>query len=182
VNWSSLSYYNSADLSSPGSIVQGAGKSGLCCGCLLNVIGAIQARADSALHRSALLVVLPQAHERMTLWFIGPLGLSWGLLSFQWTRGISVPTCPQSLGWFWDNRPKDPRSSLRSSFYDKGYFPGSLVKTISYYLLLLENWRSVSNSCFGGQHFVFVGSWTSLGAPEVHPMGVAPELRVDFWR
>jgi hypothetical protein len=38
-----------------------------------------------------LLIVPPQAHERMTLRFIGPLGLSWGLLLFQWTRGISVP-------------------------------------------------------------------------------------------
>jgi hypothetical protein len=58
---------------------------------LLNVVGAIQARADPALCRSASLVVLPQAHEEMTLRFIGPLGLSRGLLSFQWTRGISVP-------------------------------------------------------------------------------------------
>jgi hypothetical protein len=32
-----------------------------------------------------------QAHEGVTSRFIGLLGLSWGLLSFQWTRGISVP-------------------------------------------------------------------------------------------
>jgi hypothetical protein len=41
VNWLSLSSYSSADLSSPGSVVRGSsvGKSGLCCGCLLDVVG-----------------------------------------------------------------------------------------------------------------------------------------------
>jgi hypothetical protein len=37
---------------------------------------AIRARTDPALRQSASLVVLPQAHEGMTLRFIGPLGLS----------------------------------------------------------------------------------------------------------
>jgi hypothetical protein len=35
--------------------------------------------------------------------------------------------------------------------------------------------------CFRGQHFASSGmNDDSLGAPRVHPMGVAPELRVDF--
>jgi hypothetical protein len=43
------------------------------------------------LRRSSLLVVPPQAHEGMTLRIIGPTGPSRGILSFWWTRGISVP-------------------------------------------------------------------------------------------
>jgi hypothetical protein len=43
------------------------------------------------MRRSGLLDVPPQAHEGMTLWIIGPTGPSRGILSFWWTRGISVP-------------------------------------------------------------------------------------------
>jgi hypothetical protein len=46
---------------------------------------------DPALCRSALLDVPPQAHEGMTLRIIGPTGPLRGILSFWWTRGISVP-------------------------------------------------------------------------------------------
>jgi hypothetical protein len=53
------------------------------------------------------------------------------------------------------------------------------VNTSSFYclllLLFLKIWCSVSGLCFEGQHFV-------LSNYEVHPMGVAPELRVDFCR
>jgi hypothetical protein len=52
---------------------------------------AVWACVDPALHRSALLGVLPQAHEGTTLRIIGPTGPSRGILSFWWTRGISVP-------------------------------------------------------------------------------------------
>jgi hypothetical protein len=74
----SLSSYSSADLSSPGSVVQGssAGKSGLLLWFLAQRCRAIRAHTDLALCRSALLVVPPQAHEGVTLRFIGPLGLS----------------------------------------------------------------------------------------------------------
>ena len=93
MNWLSLSSYNSVDLSSPSSVVRGssAGKSGLLLWFLAQHCWTIRARTDPASCRSASLVVPPQAHEGVTLRFIGPLGLSWGLLSFQWTRGISVP-------------------------------------------------------------------------------------------
>jgi hypothetical protein len=52
---------------------------------------AVWACVDLALRRSALLSVPPQAHEGMTLRIIGPTGPSRGILSFGWTRGISVP-------------------------------------------------------------------------------------------
>jgi hypothetical protein len=43
-------------------------------------------------------------------------------------------------------------------------------------LLFLEIWRSISGSCFGGLHFALL----DFELHWVHPMGVAPELRVDF--
>jgi hypothetical protein len=128
---------------------------------------AVQACINPASCQPALLIVPPQAHERMTLRFIGPLGLSWGLLLFQWTRGISVPHKPPIFGLI----------------FDKRCFPSSPVKIIFYCLLLLRSlvdWSLASCLCLGGRHFFFVGPWISLGAPEVHLMGVAPELRVDF--
>jgi hypothetical protein len=93
VNCFSLSSYDFADLSSPGSVVRGssAGKSDLLLRSLAQRCGAVRVCTNPALCRSASLVVPPQAHEGVTLRFIGLLGLSWGLLSFQWTRGISVP-------------------------------------------------------------------------------------------
>jgi hypothetical protein len=83
----SLSSYNSADPSSLSSDVRGpcAGRSGHCCDRRLNSSG------RPGLHRSGLLDVPPQAHEGMTLRIIGPTGPSGGILSFWWTRGISVP-------------------------------------------------------------------------------------------
>jgi hypothetical protein len=46
----------------------------------------------------ALVGAPPSAHEEVTLRIIGPTGLSRGLLSFQWTRGISVPHKPPIFG------------------------------------------------------------------------------------
>jgi hypothetical protein len=78
VNHFSLSSYDSADLSSPGSVVRGssAGKSDLLLRSLAQRCGAVRACTNPALCRSASLVVPPQAHEGVTLRFIGPLGLS----------------------------------------------------------------------------------------------------------
>jgi hypothetical protein len=59
---------------------------------------AVWACVDPALRRSALLGVPPQAHEGMTLRIIGPTGPSRGILSFWWTRGISVPHKPPIFG------------------------------------------------------------------------------------
>jgi hypothetical protein len=77
VNRFSLSSYDSADLSSPGSVVQGssAGKSDLLLRSLAQRCGAIRVCANLALCRSASLVVPPQAHEGVTSQVIGPLGL-----------------------------------------------------------------------------------------------------------
>jgi hypothetical protein len=74
----SLSSYDLADLSSPGSVVRGssAGKSDLLLWSLARRRGAIRACTDPASRRSALLIVPPQAHEGATLRSIGPLGFS----------------------------------------------------------------------------------------------------------
>jgi hypothetical protein len=48
--------------------------------------------------QSILAGVPPQAHEGITLRIIGPIGLSQGLLAFQWTQGISVPHKPPIFG------------------------------------------------------------------------------------
>jgi hypothetical protein len=74
----SLSSYNSADLSSTGSVVQGssAGKSDLLLWLLAQCCGAVWACTDPALCRFAFLIVPPLAHEGVTLRSIGPLGLS----------------------------------------------------------------------------------------------------------
>jgi hypothetical protein len=65
-----------------------------------STLWAVWACTNRASCQPVLLIVPPQAHERMTLGFIGPSGLSWGHLLFQWTRGISVPHrfCPK--GYF----------------------------------------------------------------------------------
>jgi hypothetical protein len=78
VNHFSLSSYDSADLSSPGSVVRGssAGKSDLLLQSLAQRCGVIRVCANLALCRSASLVAPPQAHEGVTSRVIGPLGLS----------------------------------------------------------------------------------------------------------
>jgi hypothetical protein len=77
MNCLSLSSYDSADLSSPGSVAWGSsvGKSDLLLRFLAQRCEVVRACTDPALRRSALLIVPPQAHEGMTLRFIGPLGL-----------------------------------------------------------------------------------------------------------
>jgi hypothetical protein len=78
VNRFSLSSYDSADLSSPGSVVRGSneGKSDLLLWSLAQRCEVVRVCANPALCRSASLVVPPQAHEGVTSRVIGPLGLS----------------------------------------------------------------------------------------------------------
>jgi hypothetical protein len=78
VNRFSPSSYDSADLSSPGSVVQGssAGKSDLLLRSLAQHCGAVRVCTNPTLCRSASLAIPPQAHEGVTLRFIGLLGLS----------------------------------------------------------------------------------------------------------
>jgi hypothetical protein len=66
-----------------------------------STLWAVRACTNPALRRPALLIVPPQAHEGMALRFIGLLDLSWGLLPFQWTRGISVPHSDHMCGCDW---------------------------------------------------------------------------------
>jgi hypothetical protein len=180
---------------------------------------------------------------------LGPWAFREVFYSSSGPGGYLSPTSPRSLGWFWDNRPKDPRSSLRSSFMTRNAFRAvwktrfltvsfcfdhsktgalsharALEISISYCwtLSLIGCTRGAPNGCsprassgflkiihsmvFIRNHFYFplalcwrsalplvlpyalevsiILNWNgdSWGAPEVHPMGVAPELRVDFWK
>jgi hypothetical protein len=78
VNRLSLSSYDSADLSLPGSVVRGSsvGKSDLLLRSPAQRCGVVRVCANPTLCRSASLVVHPQAHEGVTSRVIGPLGLS----------------------------------------------------------------------------------------------------------
>ena len=67
-----------------------AGRSGHCCDHCSNPSGRLGLRR-SRLVSIRLIGRFSQAHEGMTSRTIGPTGLSRGLLSFWWTRGISVP-------------------------------------------------------------------------------------------
>jgi hypothetical protein len=117
-NQSNLSSYNFADPFLLGSVVRGssAGRSGHCCDYLLEVI-----------EPSGLTPIRPYVNllhwsfsSRPTKgWPYDLLGL-WVFREVFYPssgpRGYLSPTSPRSLGWFWNNRPKDPRSSLRSLF------------------------------------------------------------------
>jgi hypothetical protein len=70
---------------------------------------AVWASVNPILCQSTLADMPPQAHEGVTLRIIGPAGLSRGLLSFQWTWGISVPHKPPIFGLIFEiNGPKIP--------------------------------------------------------------------------
>jgi hypothetical protein len=60
------------------------------------------------------------------------------------------------------------------------------VTTSSFYclllLLFLKIWCFVLGLCFEGQHFPLSNCEVHWVHRKVHPMGVAPELRVDFCR
>jgi hypothetical protein len=96
VNCLSLSSYDSADLSSPGSVAWGssAGKSDPCCGRLLNAVG------RSGLHQSGLTSTCftdcpfpgPRRNGLTIYWALGPL-----------VRSFTLPVdpgdiCPQQAG------------------------------------------------------------------------------------
>jgi hypothetical protein len=196
VNQLSLSSYSSADPSSLGSIVQGssAGRSGLCCDYLLEVVGPsglapIRPYVDP-LHWSSL--PGPPGDDLTNYGALGPFVRSFILLVNP--GDICPPQAPDLWVDFEINGPMilGPASSLliltRKRFGDK--LAGST--------LLNSEWSGKNNfslpsSAFIARNLVFclrlllqrsafrsAGLRTSLGAPKVHPMGVAPELRVDF--
>jgi hypothetical protein len=90
VNCLSLSSYGSADLSSPGSVAWGssAGKSDLCCGCLLNAVG------RPGLHQSGLTSTCftdcpspgPRRSGLTIYWALGPL-----------VRSFTLPVDPRDI-------------------------------------------------------------------------------------
>jgi hypothetical protein len=170
VNRLSLSSYSSADPSSPGSVVRGssAGRSGLYCDYLLEVIGPsglapIRPYVDP-LHWSSL--PGPLGDDVTNYGALGPFVRSFILLVDP--GDICPPQAPDLWVDFEINGPMilGPASSLliltRKHFGDKLARPTLLNsewsgKTIFHcllLLLLLEIWCSVSDSCFGGQHFV----------------------------
>jgi hypothetical protein len=63
-----------------------------------STLWAVRVCTNPASCRSTLLVASPQAHERMTSRFIGPLGLSWGLLLFLVDPGDIYPHSHNSYG------------------------------------------------------------------------------------
>jgi hypothetical protein len=196
VNRLSLSSYSSTDPSSLGSVVRGSstGRSGLCCDYLLEVIrpsglAPIRPCVDP-LHWSSLLG-LP-GDVLMNYGALGPFVRSFILLVDP--RDICPPQAPDLWVDFEINGPMilGPASSLliltRKCFGDKLVGPTLLNSEWSD-----KNNFSLPSSAVIARNLVFclrlllrrsafhtVGLRTSLGAPKVHPMGVAPELRVDF--
>jgi hypothetical protein len=125
---------------------------------------------DPVLCRSALLDVSPRPTKGWPRELLGPRAFREVFYPSGGPRGYLSPTSPQSLGWFWNNRPKDPRSNLQSLILPRNVLKISLSGhyfwtlsdpvTMIFYcllpLLLLEIWCSVSGSCFRGQHFVLL--------------------------
>jgi hypothetical protein len=128
---------------------------------------AVWACVDPVFHQSALLDVSPRPTKGWPREPLGPRAFCEVFYPSGGPGGYLSPTSYWSLGWFWNNRPKDPRSSLQSLILPRNALKISLpgryfwtlsdpVKTIFYCLLpllLLEIWCSVSGSCFRGQHF-----------------------------
>jgi hypothetical protein len=184
VNWSSLSSYSSADLSSPGSVVRGssAGKSGLYCGCLLNVVGP---SGLAPIRPYVNLLYWSFLHRPVKVWPYDLLALG------PFVRSFILPVdpgdiCPPQAPDLWvDFEIIGPKilgpacglhlwqEMLSGQFGQNDFLlsPSALITRKLELCLILMPWRSA---------FCIVGPWTSLGAPEVHPMGVALELQVDF--
>jgi hypothetical protein len=172
------------------------GKVGSLLRSLLKFIESFWARVDPILHQSASPNVPPQAHEGMALRNIGPKAFREVFQPSSGLGGYSSPTSPQSLSWFGNNRPKDSRSSLQLLILTTNALKiglssrcfwtlsdsikwSSVVFFCCYSLvfaLFLRNRCSVSGLCFGDQHSAL---WNSgfIGCT-----GVAPELRVDYWK
>jgi hypothetical protein len=156
---------------------------------------AARARVDPILCRSILPDIPPLTHEGMALRNNGHEAFRETFLPSSGPRGYLSPTSPQSLSWFWNNRPKDSRSSLQFLILVRNALKIGLssccfwtlsnsVKTIFYYPLL----SLFISLCFILQKSVlcllvyaleisilFSRVQDSLGAPK----GVASELWVD---
>jgi hypothetical protein len=187
---------SSADPSSLGSVARGssAGGSGLCCDYLLEVVGpsglAPICPCADPLHWSSL--PGPLGDDLTNYRALGPFVRFFILLVD--LGDICPPQAPDLWVDFEINGPMilGLASSLliltRKRLGDKLVGP----------TLLSSEWFDKNNfslpsSAFIAQNLVFclrpllqrsafhtVRLRTSLGAPKVHPMGVAPELRVDF--
>jgi hypothetical protein len=156
---------------------------------------AVWACVDPVLRQSALLDVSPRPTKGWPHEPLGPRAFREVYYPSGGPGGYLSPISPRSLGWFWNNRPKDPRSSFVFDFTKKcleNKPAGSLLLNSEWFgkndLLLSSSTITPRNLVFclrfmlQRSAFCTVELWCSLGAPKVHPMGVAPELRVDFCR
>jgi hypothetical protein len=102
VNRLSLSSDDSANLSSPGSVVRGfsAGKSDLLLRSLAQRCGVVRDCTNPTLCRSASLVVPPQAHEGVTLRFIGPWAFREVFYPSSGPGGYLSPTVTLNIFYF----------------------------------------------------------------------------------
>jgi hypothetical protein len=145
----------------------------------------------------------PLAHEGTTLRDNRPEAFREAFLPSSGPGGYPSPTSPQSLSWFWNNQPKDSRSSLRFWF---PFWWWAIRRCTCWTLLLNSEWLRKKQSSIvllwclqrSSSHVSEIGALSSayaleinilsfgvknlLGAPEVHPMGVDPELWVDCWK
>jgi hypothetical protein len=107
--------------------------------------------------------------------------------------GYSSPTSPRSLGWFWNNRPKDPRSSLQSLILTRNaleislsghYFwtLSDLVKTIFYCILLLLflEFGVLSQAYASEVSILHCRTSKFIGCTEGAPNGCSPRASSGF--
>jgi hypothetical protein len=93
-----------------------------CCGHLLNAVGpsglAPTRPYVDLLHWS----FLPRPMKEWPYDLLGPWAFREVFYPSSGPGGYLSPISPRSSGWFWDNQPKDPRSSLQSLFMTRNVF------------------------------------------------------------
>jgi hypothetical protein len=99
---------------------------------------------------------LPRPTKEWPCELLGPWAFRGVFHPFGGPGGYSSPTSPRSLGWFWNNRPKDPRSSLQFFYFDKECLENKSVEP----LLLNSEWSDendllLSSSAIIPQNSVF---------------------------
>jgi hypothetical protein len=83
------------------------------------------------------------AHEGATLWDNRPKAFSEAFLPSSGPGGYLSPTRPQSMSWFWNNQPKDSRSSLWFWF---SLWWWALRRCTCWTLLMNSEWLSKKQS------------------------------------
>ena len=161
-----------------------------------STLWAVRVCTNPASCQPALLIVPPRPTKERPYDLWGPWAFREVFYPSSGPGGYPSPTSPRSLGWFWNKWPKDRRSSLQSLILIGNALEISLsghcfwilsdpVKKIfllSSFAIIPRNLVFCLRFMLRRSAFCTVGLRTSLGAPKVHPMGVAPELWVDYWR